>query len=64
MRNFHNIEKSSFRAGEYVGYFDGPWRIIKHGKLWRCIHNQGKYWSVEATTLSELSKLLENPSKA
>lgn len=27
MRNFHNIEKSGFRKGEYVGYAGGAWRI-------------------------------------
>lgn len=27
MKNLHNIEKSGFRKGEYVGYADGAWRI-------------------------------------
>ena len=25
----HRIEKSGFHAGGYVGYCDGPWRIVK-----------------------------------
>ena len=27
--NLHNIEKSAFHKGEYVGYCGGPWRIEK-----------------------------------
>ena len=27
MQNLHNIEKSAFRAGEYVGYCKGVWII-------------------------------------
>lgn len=30
MKNYHNIEKSAFRHGEYVGYGGGKvWRISK-----------------------------------
>ncbi len=29
MRNLHNIEKSAFRKGEYVGYANGVWHISK-----------------------------------
>lgn len=58
MKALHNIEKSAFRHGEYVGYSDGPWRIVKINKVWRCIHAQGKHWSIEAKTLEELSKQL------
>ena len=31
MKSFHNIDKSAFRAGEYVGYCYGLWRIIRSG---------------------------------
>ncbi len=58
MRYLHNIEKSGFRKGEYVGYSDGVWRIVKVSNIWRAIHVNGKYWSVEAPTLAELSPLL------
>jgi hypothetical protein len=64
MKHLPNIEPSGFRRGEYVGYFDGPWRIVKVSGMWRAIHGQGKYWSVESRTLCELSTLLNNPSKA
>ena len=58
MRYLHNIEKSRFHRGEYVGYFDGVWRIVKVSNIWRAIHVNGKYWSVEARTLAELSPML------
>jgi len=58
MRNLDNIEKSGFRPGEYVGYFDGVWRIVKVSNIWRANHVNGKYWSVEARTLAELSPML------
>lgn len=58
MRYLHNIEKSGFRKGEYVGYCDGAWRIVRVSGIWRAIHVNGKYWSVEAPTLAELSPLL------
>lgn len=31
----HNIEKSGFRKGEYVGYANGVWRIRKLPGGWR-----------------------------
>jgi hypothetical protein len=31
MITYHNIEKSAFRAGEYVGYAGDVWRIRKCG---------------------------------
>lgn len=39
----HNrIEKSGFRAGEYVGYCDGVWRIMKTGDgMWRAVKRDG-----------------------
>ena len=64
MRNLPNIEKSGFRPGECVGYHDGVWRIVKVSGIWRAIHQDGKYWSVESRTLTELSTLLPAAKKA
>lgn len=63
MRSLLNIEKSGFRPGEYVGYFDGVWRIVRHSGIWRALHQGGKYWAVEARTLAELSELLATAQK-
>ena len=35
MKSLHNIEKSGFHKGQYVGYANGAWRIRRDGKLWR-----------------------------
>lgn len=32
---YHNIDKSAFRKGEYVGYANGAWKISKSGKRWQ-----------------------------
>lgn len=38
MKNLHNIEKSAFNKGEYVGYGHGTvYRIIKNRDLWRAV---------------------------
>lgn len=63
MKNLPNIEKSGFRPGEYVGYHDGAWRIVRHSGIWRALHQGGKYWAVEARTLAELSELLATAQK-
>lgn len=34
MRNLHNIEKSGFHKGEYVGYAGGAWRIARCDRGW------------------------------
>lgn len=33
-QGFFNIEKSAFHRGEYVGYGNGVWRIVKYGTGW------------------------------
>ena len=64
MRNLPNIEKSGFRPGEYVGYHDGAWCIVRVSGIWRAIHQGGKYWSIEARTLTEISILLPLAQRA
>ena len=54
----HNIEKSAFRAGEYVGYGRGRvWRIRRDGKAWRAMSDTGEAHS--AATLLAISALIE-----
>lgn len=50
----HNIEKSAFKKGEYVGYANGVWRIRRRpGKLgWRADKGGA---SVYGRTLKEVS---------
>lgn len=62
MRYIHNIEKSAFHKGEYVGYSDGVWRIVKHSRVWRAVHTKGIHWSQEARTLAELSAKIDECS--
>lgn len=54
----HNIEKSSVRKGQYIGYADGAWRISRPSanSLWRATHS--KYSAMWAKTLPEMSKKL------
>lgn len=52
----HNIEKSAYRKGEYVGYADGAWRISRNGNGWQA--RKGAHCLI-ASTLGHLSLLLE-----
>lgn len=53
------IEKSGFRAGEYVGYCDGAWRIFKGpDNLWRAVKNDGRD-SFKARTLDSIGTGLD-----
>jgi hypothetical protein len=53
------IEKSGFRAGEYVGYCDGAWRIAKRADgIWRAVKNDGTD-TVSASTLDGIGKALD-----
>lgn len=55
----HRIEKSGFRAGEYVGYCDGAWRIAKTGSgLWEARKNDGKDY-FRASTLDGIGNGLD-----
>ena len=62
MKYLHNIEKSAFRKGEYVGYCNGAQRIIKSGQQWVCnglVSSAGTRMYASAATLEELSKILD-----
>jgi len=42
MKSLHNIEKSGFHHGEYVGHSSsGTWRIVKHQCGWRATVRSG-----------------------
>jgi len=57
MKNLHNIEKSVFRKGEYVGYTEGPTvRIRKQGSYWLAVT---KDRAIYTTTLAQMSKELD-----
>lgn len=58
MQNFHNIEKSGFRRGEYVGYAGGAWRIAKCDRGWIARQQNGGQ-SFVRRTLAEISKALD-----
>ncbi len=52
------IEKSGFRAGEYVGYMDGVWRIKKIGDLWEATKQDGTD-RFKARTLDKIGEGLD-----
>ena len=55
----HNIEKSIFKKGQYVGYGSGMvWTITNHGRYW--IAQSGKQW-IQAPLLRDLSKQIDIP---
>lgn len=56
MHDLHNIEKSAFRKGKYVGYADGAWRITRSWGGWLC--SKGGQ-SFTRRTLAEVSKALD-----
>lgn len=72
MRSFHNIDKSGFNRGEYVGYTNGrKFRITKTSSLsvWQAVEAEpGKPARfalaggarLHARTLEGISKLLED----
>ena len=56
----HNIEKSGFRRGQWVGYgHNTVWRISKNDSGYIAIDQDGKRMSIEARTLREMSAKLE-----
>lgn len=59
MKNLHNVEKSAFRRGEYVGYAAGSvWRITRVASGWMAA-NRGGGQSFTRRTLEEISEGLE-----
>lgn len=56
----HNIEKSIFRCGEYIGYSGGVWRIVRLNKLWAAYDTAHNRPIICASTLRKLSLILEN----
>lgn len=62
MTSFHNIEKSGFRKGEYVGYCDGAWNIWKSDSGWTCRH-QKTFTQFRRNTLADVSAELDARSK-
>ncbi len=64
MQNLHNIEKSGFRRGEYVGYANGVYRIRKTNSTygnWIAYEKQGQPTAptIYAFTLATMSRKLE-----
>ncbi len=59
--SFHNISKSAFRRGEYVGHATGSWRIRKESGYWLAIppHGVTKYKAFYAKNLGDVSAKLE-----
>lgn len=69
MQALSNIEKSAFHKGEYVGYANGVWRIMRANFhigtrriRWTAFHRDRKHHSLEAQTLREISKQLSRIS--
>lgn len=68
MKNLHNIEKSGFHAGEYVGYSKhGVWRIFRASGNWRANLRSGQIITnlpfapvLTRSTLSDLSIALDS----
>lgn len=59
MKAFHNIEKSAFKAGEYVGYANGEvYRIMRDGKRWLAVNRRGAD-SFVRYNLADISAALE-----
>jgi hypothetical protein len=61
MKNYHNIEKSEFRKGEYIGYCEGRvYRIAKlGGGYWRAINQADNADQIYAFGLEAMSQKLQ-----
>lgn len=58
---YHNIEKSAFRLGEYVGYAGGKvYRIARMQRTHWMATEQNGSGVLRAGTLREISRKLEN----
>ena len=58
MTQYHNINPSSFRHGEYVGYANGVWRIKRTNgdKTWTAYKDSAAF---TRRTLREISEALD-----
>jgi hypothetical protein len=64
MRDLQNIDKSTFRPGEYIGYAHGVWRVVKvSNSTWRATNRENPLKSLTARTLTDLSALLAKVTK-
>lgn len=56
----HNVEKSAFHKGQYVGYGAGTvWNIRKDGKSWRADDVYGNQNTKLAASLKDIAALIE-----
>lgn len=56
MKDLPNIERSAFKASQYVGYGGGVWRIFKRGDHWEAHRRPGGF--IRAATLEGISQQL------
>ena len=59
MKSFHNIERSAFHRGQYVGFADGAWNIRRDGNGWMARPAYAKYPAFHRRTLAEVSAFLD-----
>jgi hypothetical protein len=71
MKNLHNIEKSAFREGQYVGYGGGHvWRIRRsnssYGNWWAqsTTEHNSQLWAWRLSDLSDKLSALNYPLAA
>lgn len=67
MLSLHNIEKSAFRRGEYVGYGNGVWRVARASSYtWRAVRLDGRPGApvYRERTLAALSRRLADYAAA
>lgn len=67
MQSIHNIEKSAFRKGEYVGYAEGRvYRIKRDGSVWFGMNQDGTSAGsfLQAKTLLDFSRKLTQVAEA
>lgn len=58
MRGLHNIEKHPVHKGMYIGYADGPWRIMGGRGSWHAHRRMDPPDTMVAGTLEEMSQKL------
>lgn len=65
-KSYHNIEKSGFHRGQYVGYGGGTWKIHKYGKgkhTWIAVEQNRLAPSFYAESFADLSAKLDERAK-